>query len=85
MARRRPGRAKRYEVMFEFLMFGIVIGITEDILAVKLTTDEAITWEMIGIIVLIAIPFAIVGELVADHVDFVRVYERITGKRKGVR
>lgn len=73
---------KRYEVMFEFLLFGIVIGVTEDLLAVHITTGETITLPMIGIIILIAIPFAIIGELVADHVDFISVYERITRKRK---
>lgn len=75
-------RAKKYEVMFEFLLFGIVIGVTEDLLAVHITTGETITWGMVGIVVLLAIPFAIFGELIADHVDFVKVYERIIGKRK---
>ena len=67
--------------MFEFLLFGIVIGVTEDLLAVYLTTGETITWTMIMIVVALAIPFAILGELIADHVDFVKVYERITGRR----
>lgn len=78
---RARSRAKRYEVMFEFLLFGIVIGVVEDLLAVHITTGETITWTMIGIVILLAIPFAIVGELVADHVDFIKVYERIMGKR----
>lgn len=80
--RRKESKAKRYEVMFEFLLFGIVIGVTEDLLAVHITTGEMITWEMIGIVIMLAIPFAIFGELVADHVDFVKVYQRITGKRR---
>lgn len=85
MARKRRGRnAKRYEVMFEFLLFGIVIGVTEDLLAVHFTTGESITWEMVGIVVLLAIPFAFIGEFIADHVDFIQVYERAMGigKRK---
>ncbi|MCA9361977.1 hypothetical protein KC906_01250 [Candidatus Kaiserbacteria bacterium] len=79
---RKVNKKKRYEVMFEFLLFGIVIGVTEDLLAVHLTTGETVTWSMIGIVILLAIPFAIIGELIADHVDFVKVYERITGRRK---
>ncbi|MCA9362967.1 hypothetical protein KC851_01480 [Candidatus Kaiserbacteria bacterium] len=75
-------KKKRYEVMFEFLLFGIVIGVTEDLVAVHITTGETITWTMVGIVILLAIPFAIVGELIADHVDFVKVYERMTGKRR---
>lgn len=80
MSRRRK-KAKRYEVMFEFLLFGLVIGVTEDLLAVTLTTGETITLKMIGIVVILAIPFAIIGELVADHVDFLKIYEKITGKK----
>ncbi|MCA9359987.1 hypothetical protein H6781_00685 [Candidatus Nomurabacteria bacterium] len=75
-------KKKRYEVMFEFLLFGIVIGVTEDLIAVHLTTGETITWTMVGIVILLAIPFAIIGELIADHVDFVKVYERVMGKNK---
>lgn len=75
-------KAKKYEVMFEFLLFGIVVGVTEDLLAVYLTTGQTITWGMIVIVILIAIPFAFFGEIIADHVDFIKVYERITGKRK---
>lgn len=63
-------------------MFGIVIGVTEDLLAVHLTTGETITWTMVGIVILLAIPFAFLGEYIADHVDFIKVYERIIGKRK---
>ena len=77
----RTSKAKRYEVMFEFLLFGIVIGVTEDILAVHLTTGETITWNMVGIIILIAIPFAIIGELVADHIDFVKLWKRLSGRK----
>lgn len=70
-------RAKRIEVLLEFLIFGIVIGITEDILAVKMTTGEPITLKIIGIVILIAIPFAIIGELFADNVDFTSSIERV--------
>lgn len=68
--------------MFEFLLFGIVIGVTEDLIAVYLTTGETITWSMVGIVVLLAIPFAILGELIADHVDFIKLYDKITRKSR---
>lgn len=73
-------KAKRLEVIFEFLVFGIVVGIVEDVLAVKLTTGEPITLKMIGIIVLLAIPFAIVAEVIADNIDFSKFFERFVGK-----
>ncbi len=71
---------KRIEVFFEFLVFGIIIGVIEDILAVKLVTGESITLKGFGIIVLIAIPFAIIGEIVADKIDFVKLYKRVFKK-----
>ena len=69
--------AKKLEVMFEFLIFGIIIGITEDLIAIKLATGEPITLRIVGIIVLIAIPFAIVGEMIADNIDFVKIFNKV--------
>ncbi len=69
---------KKLEVMFEFLLFGILIGITEDIIAIKLTTGASITPRMIGIIVLIAIPFAIIGEMIADRINLARTFKKIS-------
>ncbi len=69
---------KKLETMFEFLIFGILIGITEDIIAVKLTTGASITPKMIGIIILIAIPFAIIGEMVADRVNLAKPLKKIS-------
>lgn len=72
---------KKVEVMFEFFIFGLIIGIIEDLLAIKLVTGEPITLKAIGIIILIAIPFAILGEIVADRIDFVKIYNNFF-KRK---
>jgi hypothetical protein len=74
-------RAKRIEVTIEFLLFGIAIGIVEDILAVSITTGEPITWTIVGIIVLIAIPFAILGEVIVDNVDFASAIDRYILRR----
>ena len=71
---------KKLEVVLEFLIFGIVIGVIEDIIAVAVTTGESITWKTIGIIVIIAIPFAFLGEVVADQIDFVKILKKIFGK-----
>lgn len=69
-------KAKKIEIILEFLIFGIVIGVVEDVLAVKLVTGESITWSVIGIVVLIAIPFAIIGEIFADNVNFSKYIRR---------
>ncbi|WP_232703534.1 hypothetical protein [Halobacterium wangiae] len=51
----------------EFLVIGILMGVIEDLLAIGLTTDEPFTLEMVVVVVLVAIPFAAIAELVVDH------------------
>lgn len=53
----------------EFLVIGILMGITEDLIAMWLTTDEPFTLELIGVVILVAIPFAAFAELVIDRDD----------------
>ena len=73
---------KKIEVMIEFLLFGILIGITEDLIAIRITTGASITSEMVVIIILIAIPFAIIGEVIADNIDFVKILKKLFDKPK---
>jgi hypothetical protein len=73
---------RKVEVIFEFLIFGIVIGITEDLIAIKLATGEPITLKVIGIVILIAIPFAILGEVIFDRIDFASIFQRVFEKGK---
>lgn len=68
---------KRLEVFFEFLIFGIVIGIAEDLLAIRFATEAKITWNVVGIVFLIAVPFAFLGEVLVDRVDFVSIFQRV--------
>lgn len=75
-------KAKRIEVLLEFLVFGIIVGIAEDLLAVTLTTGEPITWKVIGIVVAVAIPFAFVGEIIADNVHIEKRIEHWLKRRK---
>ena len=71
---------KRLEVFSEFLIFGIVVGVIEDLIAVEVVADVKITWHVIGIIVLIAIPFALLGEVLVDRIDFVEVFKKVFKK-----
>jgi len=68
---------KKVEVTFEFLIFGIIIGITEDLIAIKFAAGSPITWEIVGLVILIAIPFAIVGEIIFDRINFAKIFKRI--------
>lgn len=60
----------RLEVFLEFLIFGLLVGITEDLIAIKFATDEPFTWKIVGIVTLVAIPFAFLGEVIVDRVNF---------------
>lgn len=62
---------KRVEVFAEFLVFGVAMGIVEDVIALKLATSEPITWRVIAIVTLVAIPFAALGELIVDRMKIV--------------
>jgi len=73
-------KLKRLEVFLEFLIFGVIMGITEDLLAVKLTTGEMITWKMVFIVTLITIPFAVLGELIVDRWDLFGLNKNKEGK-----
>ena len=73
----------RLEVFFEFLIFGIVVGVIEDLVAIKLATGEHITPRILGIIVLIAIPFAILGELIVDRINFVEIFKKLFREKTG--
>ena len=68
---------KRLEVFLEFLVFGILIGTVEDLIAISLTTEAEITWDVVKIVVLVAIPFAFLGEVLVDKIDFVEIFEKL--------
>lgn len=72
----------RFEVFMEFAVFGIVIGVVEDLIAVKVVTGEAITWHVVLIVVLISIPFAGLGELVVDRINFVKIFQNWFGNHQ---
>ena len=73
--------SRKVEIFLEFFVFGVVMGIIEDLIAVKATTGVTITWNTIGIIVLITIPFAIIGEILVDKNHLISV----TKKKKSLR
>jgi hypothetical protein len=60
---------KQLELFFEFLIFGVIMGVVEDLIAVKLATGEPITMKVVGVVIIVAIPFAAIGELIVDRTD----------------
>lgn len=63
----------RLEVFLEFLIWGIILGIVEDIILIKLITNEPITWHIFLIVFLVTLPFAFFGEYVIDKIDFLKL------------
>ncbi len=66
-------RFKNFRRILEFFIIGLVFGITEDILAVLIATDAEFSWNIVWIVALIALPFAIVSELVVDRIHFDKI------------
>ena len=73
---------KRLEVFLEFLCFGVIMCVIEDMIAVRITSGTPITWKVFGVIVLIAIPFAFIGEMIVDKINFVKLFRRFFSKKR---
>lgn len=65
-----PPKYRRLEVFLEFLLYGLAVGIVEDLIAVKIVSDEPITWKIVGIVAAVAVPFAFLGEVIIDRTVF---------------
>ena len=68
---------KRVEVFFEFLVFGIAVGVVEDLIAISVANDATITWRVFVVVVLVAIPFAFLGEVLVDRIDFIKLFKKL--------
>ena len=66
----KKSNKNHYIRLVEFLVIGLAMGITEDLLAVRFATDAKMSADVIYIVVIIAIPFALISELLVDHPDF---------------
>ncbi len=62
-------RTKKLRII-EFLLIGVIMGFLEDLIAVTLATDAQINFRIIWIILLVALPFAFISEVVVDNPRF---------------
>lgn len=53
------------------------MGIIEDLVAIKFATNAQITFKTVKIAAIIALPFAIITELIADPIFFNILIEKI--------
>lgn len=54
----------------EFLIIGVLFGLIEDLIAVRAVSDVVIDLNIVITVLLVAIPFAVVSELIVDHPRF---------------
>ncbi|RJP43644.1 hypothetical protein C4587_02800 [Candidatus Parcubacteria bacterium] len=54
----------------EFFFVGLLMGMAEDLLAVRLVTGETVTFKTAWVVFLVAFPFAIISEYIVDHPKF---------------
>lgn len=69
MENKASGRDKIIRFL-EFFLVGLVLGVIEDMIAIKAATGASIDFNMVKIAFFIALPFAIFSELVVDHPRF---------------
>ena len=66
---------RKIEIFLEFLVFGIILGITEDLTAFYFAIGDPITLNIVLIAAFIAIPFAFVNEFILDRINFLNTIE----------
>lgn len=54
----------------EFLLIGVVVGVIEDLIAIFFATETTINFRVFWIVLLVAVPFAFLSEVVVDHPRF---------------
>ncbi|MDY6774113.1 MAG: hypothetical protein SVS85_02835 [Candidatus Nanohaloarchaea archaeon] len=72
-------KRRHVERFLEFLVIGVALGVVEDAIAVKVATGAEIDAGVIGVIFLVAVPFAALSELVVDRQDF-GIFRRLAEK-----
>ncbi|MBU0572225.1 hypothetical protein KKH23_00970 [Patescibacteria group bacterium] len=67
-------RKKVLAHLFEFFVLGVCMGVVEDIIAIHFATDTIITLQTFKVAVLVAVPFAIIAEILVDLKVFRKVF-----------
>ena len=62
-------REKKLQLIV-FLIIGLVFGVAEDLLVVRIAGGATIDLNVFGIVFLVALPFAFLSEIVVDHPRF---------------
>lgn len=69
-------RKKIVSHLIEFFFVGLIMGVSEDLLAIHFATGAQITPHVFWIAFAIALPFAIISELLVDFGVFRRFFKK---------
>jgi len=69
---------KTLERFLEFFLIGIVMGVAEDLIAFYFATggQQPVTWKVVGIVALVALPFAVFSELIIDRKPLIKIHKK---------
>lgn len=66
-------RHKRIFRFFEFFIVGFLFGVVEDLIVVAAATDDSISLHTVWVAAFVALPFAVISEVIVDKPE-VREY-----------
>ena len=70
--------------LLEFFIVGLALGVIEDLIAIWLATDSYIDLRVILIAALVALPFAIISEIVVDQKRFPKFIKKLLKIEEGI-
>ena len=65
-------KAKYLKRFAEFLVVGVLFNLADNLLSISVVSGTAITPRVIGTVMLLTVPFAVVSELIVDGRDIFR-------------
>lgn len=71
-------RTKKLRLL-EFLVIGVAMGLVEDLIVVTLATGERLSWHIVWVVLVVAVPFAFISEIVVDSPKF---WEKLFHQKK---
>ena len=75
-------KKRRLERFTEFLLVGVFLGVVEDMIAVMLVTGESFSLEMLGIVIMVTVPFAAFSELIVDSDEYLIIERMVEGVKE---
>lgn len=66
--------------ILEFIVAGLILDLTENIISIKLTTGAEINFKVFWIALMVVVPFAIITEVIIDHPSFWHKVLRLKNK-----